>query len=281
MSTTLGTRTTAIPQATSQPLVMVGRTLVAFGLIGIGVTHFVFGDFMLGRAPPWPDGVPGKGLWTGASGTSVILAGIAILMGRRVRAVALFIAALIAVWALARNLPVLFIDAPFAGSWTRLGKAWTLLGGALAVAATAPPIERGNAGMRRLIDATDGFTTAARVLLGLFLLLTGVQHFLHTPFVASLIPAWFPGDAVSWTYVAGVALIVFGAGLLAPATAPLSALLAGCMVFSWFWIVHLPRTLVSMSDGVAIFEALAVSGIGFLLAGSLRQSSPAATTTPE
>src|SRR5690606_18986738 len=93
MSTTLGTRTTAIPQATSQPLVMVGRTLVAFGLIGIGVTHFVFGDFMLGRAPPWPDGVPGKGLWTGASGTSVILAGIAILMGRRVRAVALFIAA--------------------------------------------------------------------------------------------------------------------------------------------------------------------------------------------
>src|SRR5690606_9857429 len=94
-------------------------------------------------------------------------------------------------------------------------------------------------------------------------------------------PAWFPGDAVSWTYVAGVALIVFGAGLLAPATAPLSALLAGCMVFSWFWIVHLPRTLVSMSDGVAIFEALAVSGIGFLLAGSLRQSSPAATTTPE
>src|SRR5690606_27762738 len=127
---------------------------------------------------------------------------------------------------------VLFIDAPFAGSWTRLGKSWTLLGGALAVAATAPPIERGNAGMRRLIDATDGFTTAARVLLGLFLLLTGVQHFLHTPFVASLIPAWSPGDAVSWTYVAGVALVVFGAGLLVPVTAPGAALLAGCMVFS-------------------------------------------------
>jgi hypothetical protein len=39
------------------------------------------------------------------------------------------------------------------------------------------------------------------------------------------------------------------------------------MVFSWFWIVHIPRTLFSVSDGIAVFEALAVSGLAFVLAG--------------
>ena len=87
--------------------------------------------------------------------------------------------------------------------------------------------------------------------------------------MASLIPAWFPGDAVFWTYFAGVALVAGGIGLLTPWTARLAALLSGIMVFSWFWIVHLPRTFASVSDGIAVFEALAVAGIAFVLAGSL------------
>lgn len=45
--------------------------------------------------------------------------------------------------------------------------------------------------------------------------------------------------------------------------------MAGLMVFSWFWIVHVPRTFVSVSDGIAVFEALAVSGIGLVIAGVL------------
>jgi hypothetical protein len=43
------------------------------------------------------------------------------------------------------------------------------------------------------------------------------------------------------------------------------------MVLSWFFIVHIPRTFTSVSDGIAVYEALAVSGIAFVLAGSLYQ----------
>lgn len=43
------------------------------------------------------------------------------------------------------------------------------------------------------------------------------------------------------------------------------------MVFSWFWLVHLPRTFTSRSDGISIFEALAVSGIAFVVAGFLHE----------
>ncbi|HSL82674.1 MAG TPA: hypothetical protein VLF66_07845 [Thermoanaerobaculia bacterium] len=39
------------------------------------------------------------------------------------------------------------------------------------------------------------------------------------------------------------------------------------MVFSWFWIVHVPRTFLDVSSAVAVFEALFVSGLAFVLAG--------------
>lgn len=259
----------AASSGTLHPLIATGRAFFALGLIGMGATHFVFGDFMTGRAPPWPDGLPGGTAWAWTSGLVFIACGIAMLSGRALRAVALLTALLIVCWALLRNVPVAAADSLFAGSWTRLGKSWTFTGGALAVAAIAPAIEHGPAGLTRILNATSAFTAAARILLALFLMMTGVQHFLHTPFVASLIPVWFPGEPVFWTYSAGVALIGLGAGLLVPASAPTAALLAGCMVFSWFWIVHLPLTLTSVSDGVAVFEALAVAGIAFLLAGSL------------
>lgn len=39
------------------------------------------------------------------------------------------------------------------------------------------------------------------------------------------------------------------------------------------WIVHIPRVTVGMSDQIAVFEALAVSGIAFLLSGQLAESA--------
>lgn len=267
MHATLETRDPVVIPPASRPMVVTGRTFFALGLIGMAATHFVFGDFMTGRAPPWPESLPGGLAWAWLTGLVFAGCGITMLRSRGVRAAALITAALIVVWALARNVPGFLRDVPFGGSWTRTGKSWMFAGGALAVAAVAPRFGRFDD--RHILNATGVFTNVARIGLGLFLLLTGVQHFRVTEFVASLIPSWFPGDPVFWTYVAGVMLLTFGTGLLIPRTARWAALLAGCMVFSWFWIVHLPLTFTSVSDGVAVFEALAVAGLGFLLAGSL------------
>lgn len=95
------------------------------------------------------------------------------------------------------------------------------------------------------------------------------QHFVYTEFVVSLIPGWFPRDSVFWTFFAAFALLAGGIGLWVPRTARLAALLVGIMVFSWFWIIHVPRTLQTVSDNMAVFEALAVSGIAFVIAGFL------------
>lgn len=244
-----------------------GRLLFALALLGLGIEHFVLREFVTGRAPAWPAAVPGRVVWAFVSGAAIAATGLAILVGRRARLAAILASVLVLVWALLRHIPVVTADSLLAPSWTAAGKALAFFGGALAVAATLPR-EQGWRGtpIARLVNLGRELIVLGRACLGVFLLITGIQHFLYAEFVASLIPAWFPGDAGFWTCFAGVALIAGGAGLLVPRTARPAALLSGLMVFSWFWIVHVPRTFGSVSDGIAVFEALAVSGIAFVLA---------------
>jgi len=247
-----------------------GRILFSLGLLGLGIEHFAFGDFITGRAPAWPEGMPGRLVWAYATGGAVVVVSVMLLFRRRERQAAFVCAGLILIWALARHIPVL-LQAPFpGGDWTRAGKAWTLIGGCLVAAAAAPTI----AGLRsqmvnRLLNGRKTLILAGRILLGCFFVLTGIQHFIFVEFVASLIPDWFPGDAVIWTYIAGVFLISGGIGLFIPRTAALAAVLSGLMVFSWIWLVHVPRTFFSVTDGIAIFEAPAVAGIAWMIAAEL------------
>jgi uncharacterized membrane protein len=177
---------------------------------------------------------------------------------------------LVFVWALLRYLPILVADALLAGSWTRAGKALTIVGGSFAVAGTFAPIPgAAGSGLRRFANTTEPFVRFGGICLGCFLIIAGLQHFKFTSFVVSLIPAWVPGDAAWWARFAGVALLAGGLGLLVRRTAVLAGLMTGLMIFSWFWIVHLPRMFTSVSDGIAVFEALALSGIALVVAAAL------------
>lgn len=266
-----------------QRVTTLGRTFFATALIGLGIEHFVFQAFVTGRAPAWPASVPGGLAWAYLTGIAFIVVGVALLTGTRARVAAVFAAALIFSWALLRHLPVVAVDAFLAPTWTAAGKALTLMGGALAIAASLPPVEASRrTPLSTFINLRREFITVGRLSLGLFMVITGFQHYLYTPFVASLVPAWIPGDGVFWTYLTGVSLIAGGVGLQIPRTAALAALLSGVMVFSWFWIVHIPRTLTSVSDGISVFEALAVSGIAFVLAGHLHEApAPTGASRPE
>lgn len=252
------------------PLVAIGRTFFALALLGLGVEHIVFQEFVTGRAPPWPSGVPGQQLWTTGSGALVFLAAVSLVMRRWGRQAMLGLALMVLVWALLRHLPIVARDALLAGSWTRAGKALTFFGGSLAMAGTLPPIP-GGAGSR-YANATGSFVRFGGISLGCFLIVSGLQHFKFTTFVVTLIPPWFPGSHTWLAQAAGVALIAGGLGLLVRRTARLAGFMVGLMLFSWFWIVHVPRTFVSVSDGIASFEALAFSGIALVVAGGVAPS---------
>lgn len=263
-------------------VLVIGRCLVAVGFIGLGVEHFVFQRFVTGRAPDWPASLPGAVIGAYLSGAVIVATGVAILIRRHARFLAVLAGLMILLWAFLRQVPVVLTDTAFAPTWTMAGKALTFFGGAWAVAGTSPPMEVGrNALVSRLVNPRGGFITLGRICLGIFMIVTGIQHFIYTPFVASLIPGWFPGDPVLWTRFAGVALIAGGAGLQLPRTAPLAALLAGLMVFSWVWIVHVPRTLGAVTDKIAVFEAVAVSGIAFVLAGFLLRNRSGGSPSTE
>ncbi|HEX7980003.1 MAG TPA: hypothetical protein VF461_15445 [Gemmatimonadaceae bacterium] len=262
----------ALPSTIAARLISVGRLFVGLALLGLGAEHFVFRQFVTGRAPAWPAGVPGELAWAYGWGVVVMLVGLAILTRQWARPAALGLGVVVFFWALLRHIPVVAADSLIGGNWTSAGKALVFFGGSFAIAATFPPLQRATpGGGRRFANETDGFVSLGRYCLGSFLILCGMQHFKFLAFVATLIPAWFPGNAVLWSQFAGVLLLAFGVGLLFARTAPLAALLTGLMIFSWFWIVHLPRIRTSVSDGIAVFEALAFSGIALVIAGALVQ----------
>jgi uncharacterized membrane protein YphA (DoxX/SURF4 family) len=253
-------------------LVAAGRTAFAVSLIAFAVQQLLFGDFVPGRAPGWPAGIPGRLLWAYASAGVLFAAGAAVLVtatdgGHRYRRAArlasLSVGMIICLWALVRHVPAVMADTQFGGAWTNAGKALCLSGGALAVGASLAPERRGDQGTR-------AFIYLGRACLGIFLINSGIQHFLWEDFVTTLVPSWIPG-ALFWTYFAGVALVAGGVGLLVPRFAPLAGTLVGAMVFTWVLILHVPRALTAPEAGlrnewIAVFEALAVSGLAFVVA---------------
>jgi len=251
-----------IPRADA--LTRFGRIVVGLALIAFGVANFIVGDFVAGRAPAWPAGIPGQLGWAYLTGLVLVVAGLCIVTGRLAARAALVAAALILVWAFLRQIPVALADHQFGGAWTNLGKALTFSGGLVGVAGSfelysldATEAEIHRAWMMRAIG---------RLSLGAFLFASGVQHFLFTPFVATLVPAWIP-HPVFWTYFAGTALMAGGIGLVIAATSRLAATLVGLMVLTWFFVLHIPRgiTINNQNEWTAVIEALGVSGIALAL----------------
>ena len=105
--------------------------------------------------------------------------------------------------------------------------------------------------------------------LAIMVIVFGADHFLYMPFVSSLVPAWIPGH-IFWTYFAGAALIAAGAGMIFRVKARLAATLLGTMIFAWVLVLHIPRAVADPygligNEWTSVFEALAFSGIAFIL----------------
>jgi uncharacterized membrane protein YphA (DoxX/SURF4 family) len=240
-----------------EKLPAIGRLFFATSLAAFGFLQFIFDDFVPGRAPAWPAGVPGQLAWAYGTGALFLAIGAAIAFDKKSREAAFVAVGLVFVWAFLRNIPVALADKIYGVGWTNLGKGLVLVGGALAVAS--------------LVRASPAFTWAGRVTLGAFMISSGIQHFLFVQFVKTLVPAWIPPGQEFWTYFAAVALIAGGVGLMVPWTTRLAAALSGLMIFLWVLLLHIPRALAAhdaaqvKNEWIAVFEALAFSGIAFVL----------------
>jgi uncharacterized membrane protein len=230
----------------------VSRTFYGIAILAFGILHLAYGDFVTRVVPWWPAAIPGRSLWAYVIGALLVAAGAALVLNRRTVEVSTLLASGLMLSFLLLGIPLVAADTPLGGSWTVAGKILALCGGALLLSAGDD--------RRRLWIGTSFFAA--------FLVVCGIQHFIWTDFVDTLVPSWIPPGARFWTYFAGIALIAGGLGLLLPKTTRLAGLLTGLMIFSWVFLVHIPRAIrmQNTNELTAVFEALAMTGIAWLAA---------------
>jgi uncharacterized membrane protein len=247
----------------------VGRLFFATALVASGIQQLILRDFVR-LVPPLPGWIPGHSFWACLVGVVLTATGVALGTGYKARAAAAVVGALILLSFLCLQLPQALADPLTGFLWTNPCKALALLGGVILLGARAG----GGEGLSALGRFFAKLVPLAPVLMGGFLLLGGVQHFAYADFVAKLVPAWIPQPHF-WVYLTGIALIAGGVGIILPKTARLAATMSGIMILLWVILLHIPRALADLSDAgetSGIFEALALSGVAFLLAG--RSSEP-------
>ena len=241
-----------------------GRAFYGLGLIGIGMQHFIFRAFIPVVVPVWPALLPGFSLWARVVGALLIAAGAAILFGFRARHVAAITGLVFLVLVVVDDVPaVLRMYPKHLGSWTNAIKALAMCGGAWVVAES---YDRGD-GLSPWLESP---LPLGRYIFAGMLIAFGIDHFLYSVFVATLVPKW-AGSGMFWTYFAGVALIAGGVGICVKPVARLASLAVGLMIFLWVPMLHIPRAMADPwgllgNEMTSVFEATAFSGVAFLLA---------------
>ena len=115
------------------------------------------------------------------------------------------------------------------------------------------------------------FLILGRVFFSIMLIAFGIDHFLYTGFVATLVPNWIPWH-IFWTYFAAVTLIGSGVCIMFKIMIRQVSILLGIMLFIWFIILHIPRAIAADPNAdkgneiTSVFQALAFSGIAFIIA---------------
>lgn len=246
-----------------QWLVPVSRIFYAIGLIGIGIQHFIFADFIPVILPYRPAWIPGGPFWAYAMGAALIAAGAAIVFGIQARTVAVVTGCAILAVVMVDDIPAQLAGHPGSFSvWNNTFKALTMCGGAWAVAASLEG--------PKMPEWLEKLMPVGRFFLPITVAVFGFEHFIYAKFVASLVPSWIPGSYF-WTYFAGVALMAAGLGMITGVQARLASLLLGIMIFLWFVFLHIPRAIADPhtlkgNEWTSVMEALAFSGIAFILA---------------
>ena len=247
------------------------RSFFAIGVMAIAVQQLICADFRPVILPPaYPTWLYHRPAWTWVISLTMIAAGAAILFEIKAKPVSLLLG-------LAFFLLVVLFQIPgqqnpqVIAAWSDAFKELTLAGGAFVVAGSLP----------QPFNTPGFFKTLAKLIpfgkypMAVTMVVFGVMHFIYLPFVTPMVPGWIPWH-LFWACFAGVALILSGIAIILNIKTRLAAGLLGLMIFLWFVMLHIPRAIADPHSGngnewTSVFEALAFSGIAFILAGGQKK----------
>jgi len=252
-----------------------GRSFYGFCMLTLGYHQLFYVDFRTVILPPWPSWRASPGILAYLAGAALIGAGLAIIFEKKGRVVALVLGGILLALVVFWHLPYMLFVFPHhlwhLGVWTDAGKELALSGGAFVVAGSFPEEKANESSLVRLLET---FIPLGGIFFSITMITFGIDHFLYTEHVATMVPRWIPGH-IFWTYFAGAALICSGTAIIFKIKLRVVALLQGTMIFLWFVLLHIPDAIAHPfiakgNEVVSAADALGFSGIAFVLASGAR-----------
>ena len=246
-------------------LKLYARIFYGLGIAGLGILHFIYPGFRPVILPVPPEATEQLSILVYLTGAFLVAAGLAIAFGKWVETFSVLLAVVCLLFFLLGHLPNRIMNQPtILGAWTDALKLLALSGGAFIVARIFP-----GSNNSKLIASLSKISFPGKYFFGIMLVIFGVDHFLYSDFVKTLVPVWIPGN-VFWTYFAGIALIGSGLAIIINFKIKTISLLLGAMLFLWLILLHIPRAITmdtskDPNEIVSVFECLAFSGVAFLL----------------
>ena len=211
-----------------------GQTLMAIGLLGLGVLALRYGDFALVWQPV-PEWFPARHAVAYASGILMLLLGIGLLFKASASFAARVLFPYLIVWACLK-LPAIFVAPQIEGVWLGLGELTILLAGGWMLFCRLVEVSP-NSKFRFL--AGESGMRAARIMFGLSAIPVGLSHLFYSQATANLVPAWLP-YRIGWAYLTGVGQIAAGLGVLLSVLPWLAAPAEAGMITCFTLLVWLP-----------------------------------------
>jgi uncharacterized membrane protein len=116
---------------------------------------------------------------------------------------------------------------------------------------------------------TGKFQRDGKYLFAAALIVFGVQHYMYTQFITTLIPTWLPFH-LFWAWVVTIAFFASAISIIIGKKVRLATLLLAVMFLIWVIILHLPRAITnghSEPEWTSTFVALAAGAVSLVVAG--------------
>lgn len=209
-------------------------TLLAIGLIGLGVLALIYGDFALVWQPvaAW---VPGRTILAYASGILMLFCGAGMLFEATVVAAVRVLLPYFIVWLLLK-VPALVVAPRMEAVWLGAGELAVLLTGGWTLFANLGKVEDGSG--FAFATGEQGIRMA-RILFAISLLPIGLSHIVYVQQTAALVPAWLP-FRTGWAYLTGAGQIACGLGVLFSVLPRMAATVEAAMLSLFTLLVWIP-----------------------------------------
>lgn len=245
---------------------LTGPYFYAIAIIGFGITQIIIRNF-LPELLPVPASLFAHQFWIYF--TSVIFIGAAgcIIINKYARAASVLIAILFFIFLLYAHLPKLLSHPDDPTAWTPLFEVLAICSGAIIMAGIITP----GFSIRGSWNTTSNkIFIVGKILFAVTLLIFGIQHFMYTAFIETLIPAWIPFHFL-WLYIIEFAFIAVFISLIFNVQVYLATTLLGLMFLTWSLILHLPLVVTHLhveAQWTSLFVAMAMCGTCFMIAGA-------------